>query len=49
VRNRTSDAHGHGRRFYRPAPRHAELAVNVAGAMASFLIETFERRHHRAA
>ena len=40
VRNRTSDAHGQGRKAYRPAERHAALAVNLAGAMALFLMET---------
>lgn len=42
VRNRASDAHGSGRKSYRPAARHAALAVNLAGAMALFLIETHE-------
>lgn len=42
VRNRTSDAHGQGRKAYRPAGRHAGLAVNLAGGMALFLIETHE-------
>ena len=27
-----------------PVPRHAALAVNLAGSMASFLIETWEAR-----
>lgn len=44
VRNRDSDSHGQGRRSYRPAPRHAALAVNLAGSMAVFLIETWEDR-----
>ncbi len=45
VRNRLSDAHGKGRSPIRPAARHAELAVNLAGAMSSFLIATWEARH----
>lgn len=45
LRNRLSDAHGKGRVPSRPAPRHAELAVNLAGAMASFLVQTWEARH----
>jgi hypothetical protein len=28
----------------KPAPRHAELAVNLAGSMATFLIATWEGR-----
>lgn len=42
VRNRLSDAHGQGRKPVRPAPRHAGLAVNLAGTMALFLVATFE-------
>ena len=42
VRNRLSDAHGQGRKPVRPAPRHAELAVNLAGTMALFLVATLE-------
>lgn len=40
MRNRLSDAHGQGKKPVRPAPRHAELAVNLAGAMATFLVAT---------
>lgn len=42
LRNKAGDAHGFGRKSYRPAPRHATLAVNLAGSMALFLIETHE-------
>jgi hypothetical protein len=42
LRNKAGDAHGSGRKSYRPAPRHATLAVNLAGSMALFLIETYE-------
>jgi len=42
LRNKTGDAHGSGRTAYRPAARHAALAVNLAGSMALFLIETHE-------
>jgi len=41
LRNRIGDAHGHGSRPVRPAPRHAALAVNLAGSMATFLVETW--------
>lgn len=44
LRNRLSDAHGIGRAGVRPAARHAELAVNLAGTMATFLIATVEAR-----
>lgn len=44
ARNRLSDAHGQGKRSVRPAPRHAELAVNLAGSMALFLVDTLEAR-----
>lgn len=44
LRNRLSDAHGQGKRPIRPAPRHAELAVNLAGAMATFIVATFAER-----
>lgn len=42
IRNRLGDAHGQGRRPVRPHARHAELAVNLAGTMASFLVATWE-------
>lgn len=42
MRNRHSDAHGSGKTGVRPAPRHAELAVNLAGTMATFLLSTWE-------
>ena len=41
ARNRLSDSHGQGKRPVRPAPRHAELAVNIAGSMAVFLVATW--------
>jgi hypothetical protein len=41
LRNRISDAHGQGPKPVRPLPRHAQLAVNLAGALATFLIETW--------
>lgn len=45
LRNRIGDAHGRGGRPVRPNKRHAALAVNLAGSMAMFLVETiFERR-----
>jgi len=44
IRNRIGDAHGQGRRPVKPKPRHAELAVNLAGTMAAFLIATWKDR-----
>lgn len=44
MRNRLSDAHGQGKKPVKPAPRHAELAVNLAGAMATFLVATYKAR-----
>ena len=44
IRNRISDSHGQGKRAVRPAPRHAQLAVNLAGAMATYLVETWAAR-----
>lgn len=40
LRNKLGDAHGKGSRSVRPLPRHAQLAVNLAGSMALFLIQT---------
>ena len=45
LRNRFSDAHGKGIGGIKPAPRHAELAVNLAGTVATFLIATWEARN----
>ena len=42
LRNRLSDAHGQGKKPVKPAPRHAELAVNLSGAVAMFLVATHE-------
>ncbi len=44
LRNKLSDAHGRGSRTVRPAARHAELAVNLAGAVAIFLVTTYEAK-----
>ena len=40
LRNKVGDSHAAGRKAVKPAPRHAALAVNLAGSMALFLIET---------
>lgn len=42
IRNKIGDAHGQGRKPVKPKPRHAELAVNLAGTMSAFLIATWK-------
>lgn len=48
LRNKLSDAHSSGPKRARPQPRHAELAVNLAGAMATFLVSTWQERQREA-
>lgn len=45
LRNKLSDSHGQGKIGVKPAPRHAELAVNLAGALATYLLSTWEARN----
>ena len=40
IRNNFADAHGRGELETPPSLRHAELAVNVAGSLALFLVRT---------
>jgi hypothetical protein len=47
LRNRLGDAHGQGKKPVRPAARHAELAVNLAGAVALFIVETWESHNSK--
>lgn len=44
LRNKLGDAHGGGPRRAKPASRHAELAVNLAGSMSVFLVSTWGAR-----
>ena len=44
LRNRLSDSHGTGKIAVKPAPRHAELAVNLAGSLALYLLSTWEAK-----
>ena len=44
MRNKLSDAHGRGKRPVKPSARHAALAVNLAGATATFLVEPWNER-----
>jgi hypothetical protein len=47
LRNKIGDAHGKGRPV-RVSTRHAALAVNLAGAMSTFLVETHAERKKAA-
>ena len=47
LRNKLSDAHARGKIVVRPLPRHAELAVNLAGTMATFILETWEQKRRK--
>lgn len=47
VRNRLSDAHGRSAKAVKPSKRHAQLAVNLAGAMADFLFSTWETKQEQ--
>jgi hypothetical protein len=44
LRNKIGDAHGQGKRAVRPTARHAQLAVNLAGTVATFIVETWKAR-----
>ena len=44
LRNKMGDAHGKGIVYVKPHERHAKLAVNLAGTLSSFLIETFNNK-----
>lgn len=49
LRNRLSDSHGRGGKLpVKPSARHASLAVNTAGAIAAFLVETYLEHQKRA-
>ena len=44
VRNKVGDAHGAGRRPVNVSERHAHLVVNLAGAMATYVVQTWLER-----
>jgi hypothetical protein len=48
LRNKLGDSHGQGKSHVKPKGRHAELAVNLAGSMAMFLVSTWNSRHSKA-
>jgi len=41
LRNDLGDSHGKGKLHVKPSKRHADLAINLAGTMTTFLLETF--------
>jgi hypothetical protein len=44
IRPKLGDAHGKGKKQVRPLRIHSDLAVNLAGAMCVFLLQTWELR-----
>lgn len=42
LRNKVGDAHASGKRPVKPGKRHAELAVNLSGTMATYLVASWE-------
>lgn len=44
LRNKISDAHSPGPKRVKPSARHAQLAVNLSGTMATFLVSTWQAR-----
>lgn len=44
MRNALGDAHGKAAKSPKPSARHADLAINLAGTLSVFLIETYEER-----
>ncbi len=49
LRSKLGDAHSLGPKKAKPQPRHAELAVNLSGTMATFLVETWRARKAESA
>lgn len=43
-RTHVGSAHGRGRQSYKPAPRHARLALHSAHTLAIFVLETWDAR-----
>lgn len=43
-RTHVGSAHGRGRAAYRPAPRHARLAIHSAHSLVIFVLETWDAR-----
>jgi len=47
LRNKLGDAHGKSKKAIKPSERHSELAVNLAGIMATFLFKTFKENTNK--
>lgn len=47
LRNKLGDAHGRGTTKVKPATRHAELAVNLAGSVSLFLVATYNTQENQ--
>jgi hypothetical protein len=45
LRNAFGDAHGKSAKIPKPTQRHADLSVNAAGTIATFLIATYKERN----
>jgi hypothetical protein len=43
-RTHVGSAHGRGRKAYRPAARHAKLAIHSAHSLVTFILETWDER-----
>jgi hypothetical protein len=48
LRNTLGDAHGRAARAPKPGSRHADLAINLAGTLSTFLVATYEERFAKA-
>jgi hypothetical protein len=44
LRTHASSAHSEGRKGYKLEARHARLAVNAAHSVATFVLETWDKR-----
>jgi len=44
LRNKLGDSHGSSKTNIKPQERHSELAVNMSGSMAIFLLKTFKEQ-----
>jgi hypothetical protein len=44
LRNKLSDSHGKGQNAPKPSARHAQLAVNLAGSFAEFILLSWKER-----
>jgi len=47
LRTHTSSAHGSGRKLYHLEPRHARLAIHSAHTIATFILESWDKKQKR--